>query len=75
MTALGALIPSIGVGLLLASELLAMAGSPLGTLCMLGAAATWALGAVLSGPLHSGRMRVGRGSCPTTACRSTTPGS
>jgi drug/metabolite transporter (DMT)-like permease len=35
---------SIGVGLLLASELLAMAGSPLGTLCMLGAAATWALG-------------------------------
>jgi drug/metabolite transporter (DMT)-like permease len=35
---------AIGVGLLLASELQAMAGSPLGTLCMLVAAATWGLG-------------------------------
>lgn len=35
---------TIGVGLLLASELVAMAGKPLGTLCMLAAAAVWALG-------------------------------
>jgi len=35
---------AIGVALLLASELQAMAGSPLGTLCMLFAAAVWGLG-------------------------------
>ena len=35
---------TMGVGLLLVSEVQAIAGSPLGTLCMLGAAATWALG-------------------------------
>ena len=35
---------TIGVGLLLASEVRAIAGSPVGTLCMLGAAAVWAVG-------------------------------
>lgn len=35
---------TLGVGLLLANELQAIAGSPLGTLCMLAAAAVWALG-------------------------------
>jgi drug/metabolite transporter (DMT)-like permease len=35
---------AIGVGLLLSSELQALAGSPLGTFCMLAAAASWGLG-------------------------------
>jgi drug/metabolite transporter (DMT)-like permease len=35
---------AVGVGLLLSNEFRAMAGSPLGTLCMLVAAATWGLG-------------------------------
>ena len=35
---------AVGVGLLLAHELQAIAGSPLGTFCMLAAAAVWALG-------------------------------
>jgi drug/metabolite transporter (DMT)-like permease len=35
---------AIGVGLLLANELQAMAGSPLGTFCMLAAAASWGFG-------------------------------
>jgi drug/metabolite transporter (DMT)-like permease len=42
--ALALVAAAVGVGLLLAHELQAMAGSPLGTLCMLAAAAIWALG-------------------------------
>ena len=42
--ALALVAAAVGVGLLLANELQAMAGSPLGTFCMLAAAAVWALG-------------------------------
>ena len=42
--ALALVAATLGVGLLLANELQAIAGSPLGTLCMLAAAAVWALG-------------------------------
>jgi drug/metabolite transporter (DMT)-like permease len=42
--ALALVAAAVGVGLLLAHELQAIAGSPLGTLSMLGAAAVWALG-------------------------------
>ena len=42
--ALALVAAAVGVGLLLANELHAMAGSPLGTFCMLAAAAVWALG-------------------------------
>jgi drug/metabolite transporter (DMT)-like permease len=42
--ALGLAAAAIGVGLLLANELQAIAGSPVGTGCMLAAAAVWALG-------------------------------
>jgi drug/metabolite transporter (DMT)-like permease len=41
---LALLAATVGIGLLLAHELQAMAGSPLGTLFMLAAAAVWALG-------------------------------
>lgn len=40
----GVAAAAIGVGLLLASELGALTGSPLGTFCMLAAAFVWALG-------------------------------
>jgi drug/metabolite transporter (DMT)-like permease len=42
--ALALVAAAVGVGLLLAHELQAIAGSPVGTLCMLAAAAVWALG-------------------------------